>query len=96
MHCCLQHSGKRFSVFRGHGVQESQRGRGYVAHGRFQATLLEGSWALLELILRNFFAVVFYIDVLSISLGCWKGFWEAKIVKKSRFRGVLGIMVFEI
>ena len=66
----------------------SQRGRGYVAHGRLQYTLLGGSWAVLALIFPYFFAFVFNIDFLSIFLDFQEvlgGFWEAKMLEKSRF-----------
>ena len=67
-------SGKRFSVSFGHGVEKSQRGRGYVAHRWFYRTLLGGlgrSWRTFCLIFSLSF---FYFEFLLILSRFRRGF----------------------
>ena len=54
------------SAFRSRLGATGSEGQGYVAYVKRDGRLLEGSWALLALILPYFFAFVVSIDFLSI------------------------------
>ena len=91
-------SGKRFSVSFGHGVEKSQRGRGYVAGRWFQRTLLGGlgrSWRTFCLIFSLSF---FYFEFLSILSRFRRGFGSVlgePMAKKLRFLVFFGICIWK-
>ena len=88
MHSCSQRSGKRFSVFRGDGDVKSKGAGGMWRMVDFNPRSWGGlghSWRSFSLIFSPSFLTLifhrFFFDFGRV-LG---GFWEAKMVPKSRF-----------
>ena len=92
MHCCLQHSGKRFSVFRGDGEEELRGAGGMSRMFDFNSVLalgevLDALGAHFASFFRIRFQHRFFIDFSLISASIWEGLGEVRGPKM----GKLGI-----
>ena len=94
-------SGKRFSVFGGHGVEELKGARGMSRMVDFNARSWEGlgrSWHSFSLIFSLSFLTSIFYRFFSISKGFWEGFGRPKWSKNRDFgcflRHAFGDLIF--